>query len=120
MASFHMEGEALTWFQDAEESGQFPTWDAFLQALLMRFGPMYNDPMEALMRLWHSSTVAENTSQFESLWNRLWGISEKNRLSCFLSGLKDEIRLPDWMLNPSTLAAAFGLAKMQEEYILSS
>jgi hypothetical protein len=37
-----------------------------------------------------------------------------------LSGLKDEIRLPLRMLNPVTLAAAFGLAKLQEEYILST
>jgi len=120
MASFHMEGEALTWFQDAEESGQFPTWDAFLQALLTRFGPTYDDPMEALMRLRHSSTVAEYTAQFESRSNRLRGIFERNRLSCFLTGLKDDLRLPVRMLNPSNLAAAFGLAKMQEEYILSS
>jgi hypothetical protein len=45
MASFHMEGEALVWFQDADEAGQFPTWDTFLQALLTRFGPVYDDPM---------------------------------------------------------------------------
>jgi hypothetical protein len=30
MASFHMEGEVLVWFQDADEVGQFPTWEAFL------------------------------------------------------------------------------------------
>jgi hypothetical protein len=82
MASFHMEGEALIWFQDADESGQFPTWDAFIQSLLTRFGPTYDDPMEALMRLRQSSSVAEYTSQFEALSNRLRGVSEKNRLSC--------------------------------------
>jgi hypothetical protein len=120
MASFHMEGEALVWFQDAEESGQFPTWDAFVQALLVRFGPAYDDPMEALMRLRQSASVAEYTTQFEALSNRLRGVSDKNRLSCFLSGLKDEIRLPVRMLNPTSLVAAFGLAKLQEEYIQSS
>jgi hypothetical protein len=51
MASFHMEGEALIWFHDVDESGQFPTWDAFAQALLTCFGPVYDNPMEALMRL---------------------------------------------------------------------
>jgi hypothetical protein len=30
MASFHMEGDALIWFQDVDDSGQFPTWDAFI------------------------------------------------------------------------------------------
>lgn len=71
MASFHMEGEALVWFQDADEARQFPTWDAFLQALLIRFGPVFDNPMEALMKLRQSSTVAEYTSQFEALSNRL-------------------------------------------------
>jgi hypothetical protein len=50
----------------------------------------------------------------------LRGISNKNRLSYFLGGLKDEIRLPLQMLNPQTPIAAFGLAKLQEEYITSS
>jgi hypothetical protein len=34
MASFHMEGEALIWFRDADESEQFSTWDTFVKALL--------------------------------------------------------------------------------------
>jgi hypothetical protein len=75
--------------------------------------------MEALMRLRQTSSIAAYTSQFEALSNRLRGISEKNRLSCFLNGLKDEIRLPVRMLNPASLVAAFGLAKLQEEYIQS-
>ena len=39
---------------------------------------------------------------------------------CFLSGLRDEIRLPIRMLNPQNLSAAFGLAKIQEEYLVVS
>lgn len=120
MASFHMEGEALIWFQDADEAGHFPTWDVFLQALLVRFGPAYDDPMESLVKLRQSSTVAEYTTQFESLSNRLRGLSDKYKLSYFLSGLKDEVRLPLRMLSPQTLVAAFGLAKLQEEYLTST
>ncbi len=62
MASFHMEGEALVWFQDADEDGQFPTWAAFTQALLVRFGPAYDDPMESLVKLRQSSTVGDYTT----------------------------------------------------------
>jgi hypothetical protein len=116
MASFHMEGEALVWFQDADEAGQFPTWDAFTQALLTRFGPAYDDPMESLVKLCHSTIVAAYTAQFESLSNRLRGLSDQYRLGYFLSGLKDEILLPLRMLALRTLVAAFGLAKLQEEY----
>ena len=38
---------------------------------------------------------------------------ENHKLSCFLSGLRDGIRLPMKMLNPRTLNEAFGLAKIQ-------
>lgn len=120
MAYFHMEVEALVWFQDVDEAGQFPTWDAFLQALLTCFGLVYDEPMESLMKLQQSASITEYTTQFKSLSNRLRGIFDKNCLSCFLSGLKDDIRLPLRMLNPVTLASAFGLAKLQEEYLLSS
>jgi hypothetical protein len=72
------------------------------------------------MRLRQVSFVSDYTSQFEALSNRLRGISESNRLSCFLSGLKDDIRLPVRMLHPPNLVAAFGLAKLQEEYLLTS
>lgn len=120
MASFHMEGEALVWFQNANEASQFPTWEAFLQALLTSFGLVYDDPMDSLMQLHQTSKVAEYTTQFEALSNRLWGLSDRNRLSCFLSGLKDEVRLPLRMLSPRTLVATFRLAKLQEEYLTST
>jgi hypothetical protein len=120
MASFHMDGEALIWFQDADEAGQFPTWDSFTQALLIRFRPAFDDPKESLVHLRHSTSVAEYTAQFESLSNRLRGLSDKYKLSYFLSGLKDEIRLPLRMLAPRTLVSAFGLAKLQEEYLQTS
>jgi len=37
-----------------------------------------------------------------------------------MSGLKEEIRLPVKMFNPLNLSAAFGLAKIQEEYLSAS
>ena len=45
-------------------------------------------------------------------------MSPQHKLRSFLSGLKDEVRLPVRMLNPSSLTAAFELAKIQEEYLL--
>lgn len=54
------------------------------------------------------------------MFNRLKGLSERHKLSCFLSGLKDEIRLPIQMLNPINLNVAFGLAKILEEYLMTS
>ena len=52
IASFHMELEALIWFQEAEEAGVFMDWDSLVQALHVRFGSTaYDGPMEVLTRL---------------------------------------------------------------------
>ena len=121
MAAFHMEGEALIWFQDGEEAGLFGNWLAFVQALQVRFGStVYDDLMEALTRLRKTTSVITYKIQFEALSNRIKGLSESHKLSCFLSGLKDEVRLAIRMFAPQSLNAAFGLAKIQEEYLLSS
>ncbi|KAF5477262.1 hypothetical protein F2P56_003913 [Juglans regia] len=107
MDSYHIEGEALIWYKDAFDTGQFRCWKIFSQALQQRFGPRaYDDPMEALTRLKQTSTVAVYKGQFEALSNRLKGLSETHKLSCFLSGLKDEIRLPLRLLNPVSLNAS--------------
>nr|XP_023872616.1 uncharacterized protein LOC111985197 [Quercus suber] len=117
LASFHMEGEALIWFQEGEEIGVFHDWNSLTQALHVRFGTTaYDDPMETLTRLRLTSTVAVYKAQFKVLSNRIKGLSASHKLSCFLSGLKVEIRLPVRMLNPQSLNEAFGLSKIQEEY----
>ena len=116
-ASFHMEGEALVWFQECEEIGVFCDWKSLVQAMHVRFGSTtYDDPMEMLTRLRQKTYVAMYKAQFEVLSNRIKGLSSSHKLSCFLSGLKDKIRLPVHMLNPQSLNEAFGLSKIQEEY----
>ena len=118
LASFHMEGKALVWFQDIEAAGGLNSWDGFVRALQTRFGGSpYDDPMEALIQLKQTSTVEEYKSQFEALSNQLRGLAESYKLSCFLSGLREDIRFMVRMLNPSNLHMAFGLAKMQEENV---
>ena len=120
MASFHMDGEALVWFQDCDASRVFVAWESFVEALLIRFGSSaYEDPMEALTRLRQTNNVINYKGQFEALFNRIRDLSENHKLSYFLSGLRDEIRLPIKMLNPKTLNEAFGLAKILEAYMVS-
>ena len=76
--------------------------------------------MECLTKLKQTSIVLQYKSQFEVISNRIKGLSEPHKLSCFLSGLRDEIRLPIRMLSPTSLHQAFGLAKIQEEYWIST
>ena len=59
LASFHMEREALIWFQDSEEVGLFVDWESLIQALHIRFGATtYDDPMETLIRLRQTALVS--------------------------------------------------------------
>lgn len=121
MLSYYMEVETLVQYQDAVESGTFTSQETFAHATLIKFGPIaYNNPIKALTRLKQTSTIANQKAQCESLSNRLRGLSESHKLSYFLSGLKDEIRLSVRMFNPTSLNAAYGLAKIQEEYLLST
>lgn len=73
---------------------------------------VYDDPMEALHRLSQTSTITEYKTQLEVLSNRIRVLYEHNKLSCFISGLRDEIRFQVKLLNPFSLNSAFGLAKI--------
>lgn len=109
----------MIWFQDLENSSCLHTWEGFVQALIIKFGPSsYDNPMEILTRLRQNDSVKAYKGQFETLSNRLGSLFENYKLSCFLSGLKDEIKLPVRMFNPPNLITAYGLAKIQEEYVL--
>ena len=116
-----MDKDALVWFQDSDENGVFATWEGFLEALLTRFGnTAHEDPMESLTRLRQTTNVVVYKGQFEASSNRIKGLFDSDKLSCFLSDLKDDVRLPMKMLSPKNLNEAFGLAKIQEEYLNSS
>lgn len=74
--------------------------------------------MEALTRLRKQSSVEEYKCKFEALSNRLRGLSEAYKLSCFSSVLKEEIKLLR-MFNSNSLLVAYGLGKIPEEHVLN-
>lgn len=118
LVSFHMTGKALVWFEVLDESGLLNEWDEFVNALLIRFGPStYDDPIEQLTRLRQVGSMEEYKSAFEVIANRLRRLSGSDKLSCFISGLKDDIRLTVNMFNPTTLITAYRLARIQEEKV---
>jgi hypothetical protein len=117
-ASYHLDEEALIWFQDCEH--EIRNWNDFVRAVQMRFGPAtYDDPMETLTKLRHTHSVVAYKGQFEALSNRIRNLSEAHKLSCFMSGLRDDVRLAVKMQGPRTLGEAYALAKIQEEYLLT-
>ena len=101
IGSFHIEGKAITWYQELEETRILTNWEAFVKALQIHFGTSsYDDPMKALINIKQTTTVELYKTQFEMLSNRVRGLSNSHKLSCFLGGLKEEIRMGVRMLNP--------------------
>uniref|UniRef100_A0A2N9I5B5 Chromo domain-containing protein n=1 Tax=Fagus sylvatica TaxID=28930 RepID=A0A2N9I5B5_FAGSY len=114
--SYHLDEEALVWFQDYEY--ELHGCNDFVRAIQIRFGPAsYDDPMELLTKLKQTHNIAAYKSQFESTSNRVRDLSDMHKLSCFMSGMKDEIRLAVKMQGPRNLGEAYALAKIQEEYL---
>ncbi|XP_075670497.1 uncharacterized protein LOC142640323 [Castanea sativa] len=56
----------------------------------------------------------------EALLIRFGSIAYEDPMESLISGLKDEVKLPVKMLHPKSLNEAFGVAKIQEEYLNSS
>ena len=118
VASFYMDGRALSWFQWMNSNHQFTSWQGFLQALQTCFAPsQYEDPTGTLFKLTQRGTVAEYLAAFEELANRTIGLPPPFLLSCFVSGLTPEIRREVQAHQPLTLVQAAGLARLQEEKI---
>lgn len=119
IASFYMEGDALSWYQWMYSIGQLLSWATFLHALELRFAPSkYEDPQGALFKLCQTSTVRAYQAEFESLANRIMGLPPQFYLSCFVSGMKPEIRREVQSFQPLSLHHAISLAKLQEEKFL--
>lgn len=52
LASFHMEGKALTWYYWLKDSSPVASWEEFLEMLRIRFGPTaFEDPVGAFTKL---------------------------------------------------------------------
>ena len=81
IAYFHMELEALIWFQEAKEAGVFSNWESLVQALHVRFGSTaYDDLMKVLTRPRQTSSFALYKAQFEVVSNRIKGLSPLHKL----------------------------------------
>ena len=59
-------------------------------------------------------------TEFEALSNRVKGLSNINILNCFLSGLREDIKRKLFLLKPSILHEAIGMAKLVEDKIAAT
>ncbi|XP_075515833.1 uncharacterized protein LOC142550640 [Primulina tabacum] len=88
----------------------------FLSAIIKRFGPLeYEDHFGKLSKLTQSGSLAEYQHQFEQLTNNILDIPEHVLISCFVFGLRPEIRKETQVYRPRSLIQAMSLAKLYED-----
>lgn len=118
MAVMHLDDRGVQWFQWFEKTQSPINWKEFEYGLKIRFGPnVYEDAIGELTKLYQVSSVKCYQERFEELANRTSGLTQEFFVSCFLSGLKEEIRGGVQMFHPTTISQAIGLARLQEETI---
>lgn len=116
IASIHFEGEAIqlyNWFEVSH-----PTWAAFVEGLLVRFGPSaFEDVDGELAKIRQTPIVSKYHSQFEHLANRTCDWLERQLIGTFVEGLRPNIRREVKTYRPQVIVAAFSFARVQEEKI---
>ncbi|XP_057475850.1 uncharacterized protein LOC130763850 isoform X2 [Actinidia eriantha] len=118
LAILHLEDRALQWYQWFEKTHCIINWESFKQGIVSRFGPdVFEDAVGELTKLKQTTTVKEFQEQFELLANKTQNLPESFFTSCFISGLKEEIKANVLMFRPINITQAIGLAKLQENSI---
>ncbi|XP_068329703.1 uncharacterized protein [Pyrus communis] len=111
MASFHMDNEALQWFQWRNCIKNYPNWKDFVHVFCKEFGPSeFEDFTEALVQLKQLGSLKEYVSEFRRLANRTTEIGPVMLRSCFIRGLIPELRHDVKLLRPSDVHEAIALA----------
>ncbi|KAF7831007.1 cucumisin-like [Senna tora] len=116
LAALYMTGPASAWYMWMSQNGQISTWDAFLDALIFRFGStLYEDARGALKQVVQVNTVGEYQAEFEAISTKVSGLSEEWLISFFVFGLKTHLKCEVLLAQPSTYYQAVSLAKLHEQ-----
>lgn len=73
------------------------------------------DAVGQLTKLKQWRTVRLYQDKFKEMATKSSGLSEEFFISCFVSGLREEVRAGVQMFQPKTISQAMGLACLQEE-----
>uniref|UniRef100_A0A2N9HMQ3 Retrotransposon gag domain-containing protein n=1 Tax=Fagus sylvatica TaxID=28930 RepID=A0A2N9HMQ3_FAGSY len=113
LASFHLEGVAQLWYQLLQQETNNIPWNVFKFGLLARYGPtQFYDYFGELTKLQQSGTVKEYQTRFEQLLAKAGPLPSTGQVSCFVSGLKENLKADVMAGRPADLTTAIGLARL--------
>uniref|UniRef100_A0A6N2NDF9 Retrotransposon gag domain-containing protein n=1 Tax=Salix viminalis TaxID=40686 RepID=A0A6N2NDF9_SALVM len=111
MVSFHLDREALQWFQWEDCVSSCSTWEDFTKAFCREFGPHgFKDFAEALFKLRQTGPLKEYIAEFRRLATRIHDLSPSLQLSCFIGGLREGLKQDVKLLRPATVHEAMNFA----------
>ena len=111
MVSFHLDREALQWFQWEDCSSSYPNWEDFTKAFCREFGSHgFEDFAESLFKLRQTGLLKDYVAEFRRLATRIHDLSPNFRLSCFIGGLQEGLKHDVKLLRPSTVHEAMNFA----------
>ncbi|GKD67078.1 reverse transcriptase [Tanacetum coccineum] len=114
LTSIYLYDKALLWHtQFIRVHGVNVGWEVYKQAILARFGNVYDDPMFELKNLKYETTAREYEDAFDSLLSRV-EISEEHVVSLFIGELPTKIEMGVRMFKPKTLADTYCLTNLKE------
>ena len=114
LVSLHLSDLALMWHrQVVRHLGENVSWAMYRDAILKRFGSVYDDPLSEIKKLKQSGTVQEYIDAYDRLLCRV-DLPDDQSMSFFMARLKSEIELAVRMFRPMSLADLYGLCKLEE------
>lgn len=118
-AGYYMVGVTDTWYMEYIEGRESITWPDFCNLLMQRFVcPEKEDVVIEFTKLQQTHDVKSYQEKFDELKSLVMvknpNLSEEFLTSCFLRGLKEELRIPVQLFKPTELNQAINTAKMLE------
>ena len=101
------------WYQILLREEREVHWTVFTEGLCTRFGPnQFYDPFGELTKLQQHGTIKKYQASFEYLLSKIGTLTPSQQVSCFVSGLKEPIKVDVLAGRPNTLTSAIGLARL--------
>jgi hypothetical protein len=115
LASFHMTGDAQSWYYILERDAGRPTWENFRLLCHQRFGPaLSTNHLADLARLPFTSTVDAFMSAFQARLAHAGRLAPLQQAQLFTGGLPEHIRVDVELHEPKDLHHAMRLARAFE------
>nr|GEZ19537.1 hypothetical protein [Tanacetum cinerariifolium] len=114
LLSAHLFDKALMWHtQFLKIHGENVTWPIYRDAIIQRFGIVFDDPMAELKNVKYTSNAKEYQDKFNDLLSRV-EVSVEHSVSLYVGRLPTKLEMGVRMFRPQTLADAYCLTNLQE------